>query len=186
MKLAAALLLSCALTPVAAQPQAQLVMAGSEVSFTTRQMGVPVQGQFGSFSAQVRLDPKNPASGSVSVIIDTASARFGTAELDREIGQPGWLASSRFPQARFTSTAVRGLGGGRFEVLGQLELKGTRRELRVPVSLATAGAHSVASGAFVIDRLQFAIGENEWADTSLLAADVQVRFKLVLAGLPAP
>lgn len=167
-----------------AQPMATLVPAGSEIVFTTRQMGVPVEGRFGSFAAQVKIDPRQSAGGSVQLSIDTTSARFGTAELDREIGQPTWLASTRFPQARFASSAVRGLGAGRFEVSGVLDIKGTRRELTVPVTLTAAGANTVASGSFVINRLQFLVGEGEWADTSLLAAEVQVRFRLVLAGLP--
>ena len=32
-------------------------------------------------------------------------------------------------------------------------------------------------------RLDFKVGEAEWADTSMLANDVQVRFKLTLTGL---
>jgi hypothetical protein len=44
-------------------------------------MGVPVEGKFGRFSAQVALDPKKPETGSVALAIDTASARFGSAEL---------------------------------------------------------------------------------------------------------
>ena len=44
-------------------------------------------------------------------------------------------------------------------------------------------ATSTATGTFTIKRLEFKVGEAEWADTSLLANDVQVRFKLVLSGL---
>ena len=46
----------------------------------------------------------------------------------------------------------------------------------------TAGT-SVASGAFTIKRLEFKIGEGDWGDTSIVANDVQVRFKLALTGL---
>jgi len=54
----------------------------------------------------------------------------------------------------------------------------------VPVQLAPAGNNQVATGSFAIKRLDFKVGEAEWADTSLLANVVIVRFKLVLAGLP--
>ena len=60
------------------QPQpARLQAAGSEIVFTTRQMGVPVEGRFGKFSAQVALDPRKPETGRVGMTIDTASARIG-------------------------------------------------------------------------------------------------------------
>ena len=42
---------------------------------------------------------------------------------------------------------------------------------------------SPAAGSFTLKRLAFRIGDNEWADTSMVADDVQVRFKLVLTGV---
>jgi polyisoprenoid-binding protein YceI len=170
-----------------AQPRpAQLQAAGSEIVFTTRQMGVPVEGRFGSFSAQVALDPRQPETGRVSLVIDTASARFGSAELDAEVPKPTWLHAAGFPQATFQSSRIRAVGPGRFEAAGKLTIKGITRDLVVPVQLAPAGANQLASGSFTIKRLDFKVGEAEWADTSMLANDVVVRFKLVLAGLPPP
>jgi polyisoprenoid-binding protein YceI len=91
----------------------------------------------------------------------------------------------KFPQASFQSSAIKAAGPGRFEVTGKLSIKGQVRDITVPVQLSQAGASSTASGAFTIKRLEFKVGEGEWADTSMLANDVQVRFKLVLTGVPA-
>ena len=44
----------------AVQAQQALVPAQSEVAFTSRQMGVPVDGKFTRFDAQVAFDPKKP------------------------------------------------------------------------------------------------------------------------------
>jgi polyisoprenoid-binding protein YceI len=180
------LLLAVAAAPAVAQPAARLLSEGSEIVFTTRQMGVPVEGRFTRFTAEVALDPRQPAAGRVALSIDTASARFGAAELDSEVPQPVWLSSAAFPQARFESTAIRAAGEGRFEVAGRLTIKGITRELVVPVTLAAAGAQTLASGRFALKRLDFKVGEGEWSDTSLLADEVQVRFRLRLDGLPLP
>ena len=170
--------------PAAAQPKtALLVSAGSEIGFTTKQMGVPVDGKFSAFTAQVALDPKQPESGSVRFSINTGSARFGSAELDAEVPKPTWLNVALFPKATFQSSSIKAAGPGRFEVAGKLTIKGFTRDITVPVQLAPTGATSTASGVFTIKRLDFKVGEAEWADTSLLANDVQVRFKLVLSGL---
>ena len=167
---------------------AQVVVkpTGSEIVFTTRQMGVPVEGRFGRFTAQLAFDPKAPDAGRVSLAIDTASARFGSAELDVEVVKPGWLSSAMFPQAVFTSSRIKATGPGRFEVTGKLAIKGSEREIVVPVSLQQQGSAGTATGTFTVKRLDYKIGEAEWADTSLLAGDVIVRFKLVLTGLPPP
>ena len=176
---------SAAVTAAHAQARpATLVPAGSEIAFTTQQMGVPVEGKFGKFSAQITLDPKKPETGTVAFSIDTGSARFGSAELDAEVPKPTWLNVAKFPQATFQSSGVKAAGPGRFEVAGKLSIKGQVQAVVVPVQLAQTGGSSTATGTFRIKRLEFKVGEAEWADTSMLANDVQVRFKLVLTGLP--
>jgi polyisoprenoid-binding protein YceI len=181
-----AAVLSAIVQPALAQTkpvQAQLVAAASEIGFTTRQMGVPVDGKFGKFTAQVSLDPKQPASGNVAFTIDTSSARFGSAEIDAEIPKAIWLDTKRFPQASFQSSAIKAAGPGRFEVAGKLNIKGQVRDVVVPVQVVQSASTSTASGQFVIKRLDFKVGEAEWTDTSLLANEVTVRFKLALTGI---
>jgi polyisoprenoid-binding protein YceI len=182
---ALAVVLAATLTPWAqAQPKpAQLVPAGSEISFTTRQMGVPVEGKFGKFSANISLDPKSPQTGQVAFNIDTGSARFGSAELDSEVPKTTWLNVGKFPQASFQSSAIKAVGSGKFEVSGKLSIKGAVRDVVVPVQLTQSAGNSTATGSFTIKRLEFKVGEGEWADTSLVANDVLVKFKLQLTGL---
>lgn len=180
----AAALLAAVAQPAVAQPKpATLVAAGSEIAFTTKQMGVPVEGKFGKFTAQIALDPKKPETGTVAFSIDTGSARFGSAELDAEVPKASWLNVPKFPQATFQSSAIKAAGPGRFEVSGKLAIKGVLRDVTVPVQVQQAGGTSTASGSFTIKRLAFKVGEGEWTDTSMLADDVQIRFKLQLTGL---
>ena len=79
----------------------------------------------------------------------------------------------------------RSVGGGKFEVAGKLTLKGLAHDLTVPVQVSQAQGLSTATGSFVLKRLDFKVGEGDWADASIVANDVQVSFKLVLQGVPA-
>ena len=166
-----------------AQPVATLLPAQSEIVFTSKQMGVPVEGRFRKFDAQIALDPKQPEAGKVSLGIDTGSATLGMAETDAELLKADWFNTVKFPRATFQSSAVKNLGGGKFEVSGQLAIKGATRNVIVPVLVAQAAGSSVATGVFTIRRLEFRVGDAEWADTSIVANEVQVRFKLTLTGL---
>jgi polyisoprenoid-binding protein YceI len=181
--LAAAAFLVLASQPALAQQK--LDAAKSEMVFVSKQMGVPVEGKFRKFDAQVAFDPKKPEAGKVSFTIDTGSASFGSPETDAEVVKPVWLGVVKFPQATFQSSAIKALGGGKFEVAGKLTIKGSSQNVTVPVALAQAGGTTTATGAFALKRLEFKIGENEWADTSMVANDVQVKFKLLLSGVPA-
>ena len=183
--LAAASFAALVVAPTPALAQQKLDAAKSEMVFVSKQMGVPVEGKFRKFDAQVAFDPKKPEAGKVSFTIDTGSASFGSPETDAEVVKPTWLGVAKFPQATFQSSAIKAVGGGKFEVTGKLAIKGSTQNVVVPVALTQAGGATTATGGFTLKRLEFKIGEGEWADTSMVANDVQVKFKLLLSGVPA-
>ena len=172
-----------ALSAHAALAQQQLVPAQSEVKFTARQMGVPLEGHFKTFSAQVAFDPAKLATSKIRFTVDTGSATLGSRETDAELPKPTWFNVPKFPQAQFESSSIKAVGGGKFDVAGTLTIKGNAQSVVVPVTLTQSGATTTAAGALPIKRLAFKIGENEWADTSMVADDVQVKFKLALTGV---
>jgi polyisoprenoid-binding protein YceI len=159
------------------------VPAQSEVQFTARQMGVPLEGHFKKFDAQVSFDPAKLATSKIVFTVDTGSATMGSRETDAELPKATWFNVPQFPQATFQSSAIKALGAGKFEVTGKLSIKGMARDVVVPVTLVQNGATTTATGALPLKRLAFKIGENEWADTSMVADDVQVKFKLALTGV---
>lgn len=166
-----------------AMAQQKLLPAQSEIVFVSKQMGVPVEGRFKKFDAQISFDPTKPSTSKMAFTIDVGSATLGAPESDAELPKASWFNTSKFPQATFQSAAVKGLGGGKFEVSGKLNIKGSVQNLVVPVALTQSGTITTATGAFTLKRLAFKIGDGEWADTSMVADDVQVKFKLSLSGV---
>jgi len=168
---------------VAAHAQQKLVPAQSDIAFVSKQMGVPVEGYFRKFDGQISFDPAKPATSKISFTVDTASATLGVRETDAELPKADWFNVPKFPQALFQSSSVKAMGGGKFEVAGKLSIKGVSADVVVPVALTQSGAVTTATGSFPIKRLTFKIGENEWSDTSTVADEVQVKFKLALTGV---
>lgn len=173
-----------------AQPafaQQKLTPAQSEVSFQFKQMGVPVDGKFTKFDAQVNFDTTKLATSKVNFTVDIASATLGDKATDAELPKAPWFNTAKFPQATFASSSIQALGAGKFEVAGKLSIKGVSQDVVVPVAMTQAGAGAAAVttavGTFPMKRLTYKIGEGEWADTSMVADPVQVKFKLALTGV---
>ena len=180
------LLVVCAsvLMVTSAMAQQKLLPAQSEITFVAKQMGVPLDGKFGKFDAQVAFDPKKPEAGKIAFTVDLGSAAIGDAETARELKKPEWFSVVKFPAATFTSTAIKAAGPGKFEVAGNLVIKGSTKPVTIPVTLAPGAAGvSVAQGSFLLKRIDFKIGEGDWSDVSIVANDVTVKFKLALSGL---
>ena len=168
----------------AANAQQKLVPAQSEINFTVKQMGVPLDGKFSKFDAQLSFDSQKPEAGKIAFTIDLGSAAVGDADTTKELKKPEWFNQAKFPAATFTSTSIKSTGPGKLDVAGTLTIKGNAKPVVVPVTL-TPGAAGVttAQGSFNIKRVDFKIGEGDWADVSIVANDVTVKFKLALTGI---
>ena len=180
----AVLTVAFAASALPAAAQQKLLPAQSSIAFEIKQMGVPVQGHFKKFDAQVNFDAAKLAASKVTFSVDIASATLGAPEMDAELPKATWFDTAKFPQARFTSSAFKALGAGKYEAAGKLAIKGQSRDVTVPLAMSQNGATTTATGVLPIKRLSFRIGEGDWADTSMLADDVQVRLKLDLTGIP--
>lgn len=181
IKLSAVTLLSVA--TLSAYAQQKLVPAQSEIVFVSKQMGVPVEGRFKKFDAQISFDSAKLDASKVNFTVDIASATLGAPETDAELPKATWFNTAKFPQATFVSSSFKALGGGKYDVAGKLSIKGQVRDVVVPVAMVQAGAVTTATGVLPMKRLAFKIGEGEWADTSMVADDVQVKFKFALSGV---
>ena len=175
-KLFASLLFAAALLPAQA---ATLQPEKSDVTFTFKQMGVPVDGKFKKFEAQLDFDAKKPEAGKIAFTVDLGSVSLGDPSFDKELAGATWFDTKRNGKATFVSTGIKATGPGKYDVAGKLTIKGAARDLVVPITVAGG----VASGSVLIKRLDFKIGDGEWADTSIVANDVTVKFKLAFAGL---
>ena len=183
--LAAASFALMAALPAAAQQK--LVPAQSEMGFQFKQMGVPVDGKFKKFDAQINFDAAKLATSKVTFTVDIVSATIGDPATDAELPKAPWFNTARFPQATFASSSIKALGAGKYEVAGKLSVKGVAQDVVVPVTMTQSGSGSAAlttaTGTFPIKRLTFKIGEGEWADTGMVADPVQIKFKLALTGV---
>ena len=102
---------------------------------------------------------------------------------------PDLFDAERHPVARYR---VARLGAantdGQVALDGTLTLRGVSRPLRIDAQLAVAGTGSTRtatlSGTTTIRRLDFGIGQGEWASTQWIANEVRVSFRLVMKAAP--
>jgi len=154
--------------------------AGSTLQFAGSYQGEGFSGRFPGFRTTLRFDPAQLATSRLDVVIPLATATTGNEDYDGEMRGTSFFDSKRFPQAQFTATKFRPLGGNRYAADGTLSLHGVKK----PVTLAftwTPGAKPVLAGKATVKRLAFGVGGGEWADTSLIPDDVQVTTNVVFA-----
>lgn len=155
--------------------------AKSEITFVSKQMNVPIDGKFKKFSAQLSFDAKAPQSATAKLELDINSVDAGSPDADAEVRKKAWFNPMAFPTATFVSQSVKALGNDRYEVTGQMTIKGKSQKVTTPFTVKAQGGSTMFEGTFVVKRLDFGLGEGPWADTETVANEVQVKFKLLAA-----
>lgn len=151
---------------------------GSSLAFGGTYQGEAFSGTFPGFETKLSFDPAQLAAARLDVAIPLAMATTGNPDYDGELRGEAFFDAARFPQARYTATKFRALGGNRYAADGTLSLHGASR----PVTLTfewTPGAMPVLSGRATVRRLEFGIGGGDWADTSLIPDAIAVSTKVV-------
>ncbi|MCK6409756.1 YceI family protein [Thauera sp.] len=159
----------------------QVQVDKSQIAFGFQQMGVSMDGSFKKFSSQLRFDPAAPQAATASIEVELASVDTGSAEGDGEVARKTWFNTKDFPAARFQSSAVKALGGNRYEVAGTLTIKGTSKDVIVPATFTPQGNTGVFEGSLTIQRGDFSIGEGAWKAFDIVANDVVIKFRITAA-----
>ena len=116
----------------------------------------------------------------IAVRRDARIDRDLAQEIDSELRGDAFFNSTKFPQARYTATKFRALGGNKYAADGILSLRGASK----PVTLTftwTPGATPVLAGKATVKRLAFGVGgEGDWADTELFPDAIAISTRVVL------
>jgi polyisoprenoid-binding protein YceI len=174
--------------PASAQAASWTLEGGSAIRFEAYLQGGPVEGTFERFTADIAFDPEDLAASRVDVDIDTASVNTGHKDRDATLRSPNLLDVERWPTARFASEKFEHLGGDDYQALGTLTIRDVQKEVVLPFSLQITDhpddpglqrAHAV--GELTISRLDYGVGQGEWASTAAVGDKVVVAIEIVAA-----
>ena len=170
--------LMVAASPVVAADYVQA--PGSVLAFAGTYEGEAFTGRFPGFVTRFSFDPAQLANARLDVTIPLATASTGNSDYDGEMRGSSFFNAAKFPQARYTATRFRALGGNNFVADGTLNLRGVSK----PVALTftwTPGAQPVLSGKASVNRLDFGVGQGDWAETDLVPNTIAVSTKVIFA-----
>lgn len=155
--------------------------AKSSVTITFKQLNVPVDAKFRKFNAQINYDAAKPETSKATVDIDIAGFDLGDPEYNKEVMKKEWFNAAHFPKASFVSSQIKAGAAGKLDVTGKLTIKGKTSDVSFPLTVKKDGANQIFEGALPIKRLSYNIGEGEWKDTSMVADEVTIKFRVVTA-----
>lgn len=146
----------------------------SRIGFSGMQTGVPFQGSFGKWSAEIAFDPAHPESSHAKVTIDLSSASTGDGQRDRALPEPEWFAAKKYPEAIFETTRFIAKGAGAYDAPGRLTIRGVSKDVVLPFTLTIDGDAATAKGRLDLIRTDFGVGQGAWTSGQWVALEVGV------------
>jgi polyisoprenoid-binding protein YceI len=157
----------------------------SALTFNVTQVGSIVSGRFPTWTGEIMLDPGSLATSRIDIRIDTRPVSANNRDVDSLMKGPNFLDVQKFPEARFVSASVSG-SGDRYEARGKLTIRDVTRDAVLPFTLTIADdpsqpgrVRATARGRIILKRLDYGVGQNEWAATGQVGNEVTVDLNVV-------
>lgn len=112
----------------------------STLGFSVKHMMVTtVRGAFKQYSGVIGLNEAQPEQSTVDVSIDVASIETGQEGRDQHLRSPDFFDAEQFPTITYKSTKVERRGEDRYQLLGDLTIRGVTREVPLEITLEGQG-----------------------------------------------
>lgn len=170
--------------------------AHSEITFSARHMMVTtVRGKFADVTGSIELDPSETDVTAGRIRIGIGSLATGVESRDEHLRGADFFDLANHPEATYEFRSVRRVGESRFEVVGDLTLRGVTREVPLRAELlgfytSMQGARRLgvsASGRF--NRSAFGLNWNValetggWLVSDEVKLDIDVAFEVASAAV---
>lgn len=115
-------------------------------------------GTFDEMSGDVSFDAKDLTNSKMNFTFKVASINTGNAMQNKKAQMEEWFHAAKYPEIKFVSTKIVEKDGS-FYVYGNLTIKGTTKEYKVPMKTESTANGLIFKGTFTVNRLEFKVGK---------------------------
>lgn len=144
--------------------------AHTSLEFVARHMLSKVRGRFTEFDGRVTIGER-PEDSSVEIEIAASSIQTNVEFRDTHLRSGDFLEADEYPTLTFRSTAVRPMGGSRFELVGDLTIKDLTKEVVLEAEFAGFGPTADGQGTVAFFSASTEIDREDWDITWNVAVD---------------
>jgi len=128
----------------------------SYVGFKVNHMVVSkVKGQFNEFSGTINFDGKDFSKASVEVNIDPRTIDTQNEKRDQHLRSSDFFAADSIPEMKFKSTKIVPGSGNKFQVIGDLTMRGVTKPVTLEAEFngAIAGMRGQTAGFSAVGKI---------------------------------
>ena len=163
--------------------------AHSEIGFKVKHLMVTnVRGKFTEYDASIFTTGEDFLSADIDFWLNPSSVDTGDLNRDEHLKGPDFFDADHFKEINFTANTIENVGGNKYEVYGDLTIKGIKKRIKLDVEFAGVAkdpwgnykAGFTVSGK--INRKEWGLNWNAALETGgvLVGEDVTIHCELQL------
>jgi polyisoprenoid-binding protein YceI len=175
--------------PAIAQSPWNIDPAHSAAQFQVKHLMISnVRGEFGKMSGQVVFDGKNYATIKAEAVIDVASINTREPKRDEHLRSADFFDAATFPKITFKSKRVESISGNKFNLVGDLTIRGITKEIilnveATPIIKGMSGEARIGAQATArLNRQDYGVKWNRALDSGgvVVGDEIQITLDLEL------
>jgi polyisoprenoid-binding protein YceI len=165
-------------SPAGGPPVEQLALnsENTKVTFVGAKVTGRHDGGFRNVRGIIELSPTQPTATRLDVEIDATSIWTDTDKLTAHLKSPDFFDVEKFPQIKFTSTAITSTAPGQYNITGNLEFHGVKKTITFPATVAITPDQVQFKSEFSLNRKEFGLMYTGARD-DLIRDDVLIRLE---------
>lgn len=163
----------------------QIDASHSNVGFAVKHLMISnTKGRFTTFSGDIKVDESDLANSQVNVEIDVASIDTHDAKRDGHLRSADFFDAETNPKITFASKRVLPNGGDKFEIIGDLTIRGVTREVTLKAEREGSGTSpwgtevAAFTASTEIDRKDYGLNWNMALETGGFLVGDKVKINL--------
>ena len=184
-RIASALILLLSLAVPAAAQTWQIDQAHSRAQFAVKHLMIStIRGDFGKVTGTVEYDGKDVTKAKVNAVVDVTTISTRVDKRDEHLKTDDFFDVKSHPTMTFVSTSITPAGNGRFNMVGNLTMRGTTKPVTFLLTapegpITSRGATKIGASATArINRKDWGIKYHEVMDNGGLGVADEVDITL--------
>jgi polyisoprenoid-binding protein YceI len=138
---------------------AQTIKSENPIQFKIKNAGITVDGTIPDWMVEVDFDAKKLEQSSIRGSANPANIQTGIQLRDRHLQGREYFHIQKYPEINLQSKSFKASGKNAFIGIFELQIRDVKKEVEISFTVTQTGKQRKYKGEFVIDRLDFGLGE---------------------------
>jgi polyisoprenoid-binding protein YceI len=164
----------------------KIIPEQSTIEFTAKYGKDAIIGNFTQFDGTISFDSKAPEKSRVMIEVQMNHIKSDDKDAVTYLPMAEWFAAKEFPTSVFMVENIRKVSDTEFLADGSLKMRDKTMPVSLPFTLDikdgdngdTGKQFARMNGTATLKRLDFGIGQGEWAATDVIANEVDLKIHL--------